>query len=145
VLAVAATGALLLGASVTLLLTPARSMETAARLPAATPATATVTVSLTSDPPLAEVYRAGQSAPLGRTPMTVTLPRGRTAVELRIAKEGFVPAQLMVVPDQSRPFLVSLAPLPPPPGVESQARRPRPRRNEGNKIRNAVPIDPFAP
>jgi hypothetical protein len=91
------------------------------------------------------VFRAGQAASLGRTPVTVTLAWGRKAVELRIGKQGFVPAQLMVVPDQSRPYLVSLAPLPPPPGTESQARKPRLRRNEGNKIRNAVPIDPFAP
>jgi hypothetical protein len=70
------------------------------------------------------------------------MPFGHSAVELMIAKDGFVPAELTVVPDQSRPFLVSLAPLP---AAVPDAHRARPAHRNAGKIRNAVPIDPFAP
>jgi hypothetical protein len=136
--------ALLLGAAATLLLRPL-ILTPAPVVPREQPPPATISVSLTSDPPQAAVYRAGVPVPLGLTPLTVNLPWGRAAVELKIAKEGFVPAQLTVIPDQSRPFLVSLARLPSPPTAgEAAARKPRSHRNAG-KIRNAVPIDPFAP
>jgi serine/threonine protein kinase len=144
-LVVAAVGALLVGAAATLLLRPAAQTAGETRPAVSTaPPPATVTLSLTSDPSAAEVYRAGQAQPLGRTPLSVTMPFGHTPVELMIAKDGFVPAQLTVIPDQSRPFLVSLAPLPAAMPDES-AHRPRPSHRNAGKIRNAVPIDPFAP
>jgi hypothetical protein len=146
-LVAAAVGALLVGAAATLLLRPSAQGPGDPRptvSPRGASAPTSVTFSLTSDPPAAEVYRAGAAQPLGRTPLSVTLPFGRAPVELLIAKEGFVPAQLTVIPDQSRPFLVSLAPLPSP-APDGNVHRPRPSRKNAGKIRNAVPIDPFEP
>jgi serine/threonine protein kinase len=151
-LVAAALVALLLGGAGTLLRQSPRLPTAATVDPAASgvaaraaPDPATVVLTLTSDPTDALVYRIGDTRPLGRTPLTVEVPRGRDPVEIRFVKEGHAPAQLTVIPDQSRPTKVSLAPLSAAPPGEAPTRRPRWSRRNHDKIRNAVPIDPFAP
>jgi hypothetical protein len=123
--------------------------------PAAAPAASrVVTISISSEPAEAEVLQWPEGKRLGKTPVSVELPRSSEAVDFRIVKEGYVPGVFKVVPDQNKPALVTLARAPsdgetgaaaeaaakqqPP----NQTGRP-PRANRG-KVRNAVPIDPFA-
>jgi serine/threonine-protein kinase len=123
-------------------------------VPPAAPAAArapvsTVRISFSSEPPLADVWRVGEAQPLGRTPFAITVPRGSTELEFRVTKEGFVPGLLKIIPDDDRPTLISLAPAAPPVVARPEPPRPRPRRAGADgqakgKIRNAVPIDPFA-
>jgi hypothetical protein len=145
-LVVAVLATLMVGGAGTLLLRPLDLPMSDPRAPVpggAPPAPSTVTLTLTSDPTAAAVYRAGDPEPLGRTPLVVTVPRGSSGIELRIAKDGFVPAPLTVIPDESRPFLVLLAPAVPP--TDPHVRRPRPSRRHTGKIRNAVPVDLSVP
>jgi hypothetical protein len=138
----AAAAALLVGATVSGLLRPAVRVPVVVTAPALD--TEMVKLSVTSDPPQAEVYRDSTSEPIGRTPMTVAIPRADAPIDLRISKQGYVPGLLTVVPNQDRATLVTLARLPSPAPAGDGAHRPAPRPRPG-KIRDAVPIDPFAP
>jgi hypothetical protein len=140
-LVVAVLVTLMVGAAGMLVLRPL-ALPLSAPVSTAAPTPSTVMLTLTSDPNAAAVYRAGDSQPLGLTPLVVTVPAGRSALDFTIAKDGFVPAHLRVIPDDSRPFLVWLAPLAPA-SPEPPARRPRASRRNAGKIRNAVPVDPF--
>jgi hypothetical protein len=97
---------------------------------------AEVAISISSDPPGASVHAAdGRS--LGVTPLALNLPRGTEPVLFRVSKPGYVDGQLRLVPDSDRPAVVSLA--------RSNTHRRPPRAEATEKVRNAVPIDPFAP
>jgi hypothetical protein len=140
--ALAAGGALLMGATVSGLLRPAPKVPVVVTAPVAEPEM--VKLSFSSDPPEAEVYRSSTSEPIGRTPLTIAIPRGDAPIDLRISKHGYVPGLLTVVPNQDRATLVTLARLPEPVPAGDGAHRPATRPRPG-KIRDAVPIDPFAP
>jgi hypothetical protein len=71
------------------------------------------------------------------TPLALNLPRGTEPVLFRVSKPGYVDGQLRLVPDSDRPAVVSLA--------RSNTHRRPPRAEATEKVRNAVPIDPFAP
>jgi serine/threonine protein kinase len=95
---------------------------------------AEVAISISSDPPGASVHAAdGRS--LGVTPLALNLPRGTEPVLFRVSKPGYVDGQLRLVPDSDRPAVVSLA--------RSNTQRRPPRAEATEKVRNAVPIDPF--
>lgn len=112
-----------------------------APVPAAIPTTrdqapapaATVQISISSTPPRAAVYRAGVKASLGLTPLVITAARGTELVTFRVSKPGYVEGVLEVVPDADKPALVTLA----------RSAAGRPARND-QKVRNALPSDPFA-
>jgi hypothetical protein len=63
-------------------------------------------VALDSAPQGATVTSAG--APLGKTPLQVSLPRSQEAMELTFSKPGFAPLALKVVPQQDKDVLASL-------------------------------------
>jgi serine/threonine-protein kinase len=124
---------------------PARSPVDLAVAPAPAPApapSAEVQISIASEPEEAQVFRGEEAAPLGTTPVHVRIPRGGAPVEFRVVKPGYVAGSLKVVPDADKPALVTLA-------RDSAARRPRGRGEADEakeaKIRNALPLDPFAP
>jgi serine/threonine protein kinase len=146
-MALAVAGALLIGGAVAGWLRPLQHAVVTAPPPAAPPPAPAemVKLSFTSDPPQAEVFRDSTSESLGLTPLTIAIPRGDAPLDLRISKQGFVPGLLTVVPNQDRATLVTLARLPTAPAsVGEPAHRPTSRQRPG-KIRDAVPIDPFAP
>ncbi len=109
---------------------PVRQIPVAAPAPPSlVPAAAGISVS--SEPPGADVFLGSEDRPRGRTPFVLLLPRASEAVELRLAKDGYVPGSIRVVPDADKPALVTLA------------KAVRPRRAKEGKVRNAIPIDPF--
>jgi serine/threonine-protein kinase len=117
--------------------------------PAPAPAPAAVKIAITSEPVGADVVQGDKT--IGKTPVSVTFSRSARAIELRVTKDGYVAGALQVVPDADKPVFVTLArvapPPPPEPEGEGQTQTPRshPRtRRAGGKVRNAVPIDPFA-
>jgi eukaryotic-like serine/threonine-protein kinase len=123
---------------------PARMAAAPARAPVPVPPSPSpsptpspsVTISISSEPTGASVFEAGEQEPLGETPLQITTTRGPTPITFRIAKAGYVEGQLTLVPDSDRPALVTLA-------KSSSARR---RHNtKQDRVRNAVPIDPFGP
>jgi hypothetical protein len=89
---------------------------------------------VTSEPSGAAVYRGEEDRALGTTPFSLKLGRGTTPIELRIAKSGYIEGFISVVPDADKPVLVTLA----------KATSERSRRIRRDKVRNAIPVDPFA-
>jgi eukaryotic-like serine/threonine-protein kinase len=102
-----------------------------------------VAISISSDPPGATVYDANGERSLGVTPVVLSLPRGTEPVLFRVSKPGHVEGQLRLVPDSDRPAVVSLARSNS--NSSSHSRRRGPRAEGTEKVRNAVPLDPFAP
>ncbi len=102
-----------------------------------------VAISISSDPPGATVYDADGKRSLGVTPLVLSLPRGTEPVLFRVSKPGHVEGQLRLVPDSDRPAVVSLAQSNS--NSSSHSRRRGPRAEGTEKVRNAVPLDPFAP
>jgi eukaryotic-like serine/threonine-protein kinase len=98
---------------------------------------AEVTISISSEPTGATVYQGSDVRPIGVTPLEVNVSRGDDPVVFRIRKTGFVEGVLKLVPDADRPALVTLAKAIP-------VRRTG-KVEKTEKVRNAVPIDPFAP
>jgi serine/threonine-protein kinase len=111
--------------------------------PAVTPPPApalpkSVTISISSEPSGATVYLGDSDRPLGATPLELPVPRGPGVLRLRVAKAGYVPGLLNVVPDTDKPAVVTLAEK-----VAPTAPAPVRRRSQQQKVRNAIPIDPF--
>jgi hypothetical protein len=102
-----------------------------------------VAISISSDPPGATVYDATGEHSLGVTPVVLSLPRSTDPVLFRVSKPGHVEGQLRLVPDSDRPAVVSLARSNS--NSSSHSRRRGPRAEGTEKVRNAVPLDPFAP
>jgi serine/threonine-protein kinase len=100
---------------------------------AAAPAPATVTIAVASQPPGALVYDESGAA-LGQTPLNLVRPRGEQSIRLRLRKPSYLEGELEVVPDADKPAVGVLA--------RSGERRARPRVQ---KVKNALPIDPFSP
>jgi serine/threonine protein kinase len=91
-----------------------------------------VKLAIGSDPPGATVYQAGSPAPIGQTPLSLVRPQGSGILTFQLKKASYQDAELQVVPDADKPAAAVL--------VKSADRRSRPR---AQKVRNAVPIDPF--
>jgi len=121
---------------------PAAQPASATSPPRPAPLPATVAISFSSQPADAQVFRGDEVQAVGRTPLTVTLARGSATLAFRITKDGYVPGLLQVVPDMDKPVLVTLAKV-----SQGGEGRPRSKRSAGKagKVKNAVPIDPFAP
>ena len=113
--------------------TPASAVATAAAAIPAPTAPAKIRLTISSEPSGALTFRNGDRAPVGITPVSVTLARDEAPIVFRISKTGFVPGVLRVVPDADKPVHITLA--------KSASASPRPR--EVRKVRDAVPIDPF--
>ena len=99
----------------------------------AKPALATVRLSVDSNPQDAEVTDVGSGRSLGRTPFTVTLNRGTTALTFRFVKAEHQPALYKIIPDLDKTVHVDLAPdatAKEPVQVEPARRDSRARREE---------------
>jgi serine/threonine protein kinase len=119
----------------------ASSIAPAPPPPVADPAPAAVVpadvgISISSEPPGATVNQGDSTQTLGVTPLEMRLPRGRAPVVFHINKAGYVEGQLKLVPDSDRSAVVSLARL---------NRRRAVKAPATEKVRNAVPLDPFGP
>jgi serine/threonine protein kinase len=108
---------------------PAVMVAKAAPAPAAE-----VTIAVTSQPPGALVYEGEARSPLGQTPLNLVRPRGDRKIRLRLKKTSYFDAELTVVPDGNKPAVGVLARVP--------ERRSRAR---AQRVKDALPIDPFAP
>ncbi|HEY0710839.1 MAG TPA: protein kinase [Polyangia bacterium] len=76
----------------------------------AEPLSATVSVSVESDPSGAEVI--GPRGSLGLTPLTIDLPRGTKPITLTLTKSGFETSRQNITPERDTNALVSLRALP---------------------------------
>jgi serine/threonine protein kinase len=123
--------------------TPAAPAAAPTASAVAAAASSQVAISISSDPPGATVYDANGERSLGVTPVVLSLPRGTEPVLFRVSKPGHVEGQLRLVPDSDRPAVVSLARSNS--NSSSHSRRRGPRAEGTEKVRNAVPLDPFAP
>ena len=112
---------------------PPASAASPAAPAAPVPGSAQIRLTISSEPSGALAYRNGDRAPVGITPVSLTLARDEAPIVFRISKTGFVPGVLRVVPDADKPVHITLA--------KSATASPRPR--EVRKVRDAVPIDPF--
>ncbi len=97
-----------------------------------------ITITFSSEPAGAEVGRIGAEGSLGITPLSLVLPRGTLALDFRVAKEGYVTGIVTLIPDRDQPATIILAKV----TTGSSAAR---TRSERGKVKNAIPIDPFAP
>ena len=123
--------------------TPMPSAHPVAPAPApalAPPSASLVKISISSEPAGAIVVQDDNPRPVGVTPLELILPRDNKPVVLRISKPGHVEGVLTLVPDRDRPALVTLA------RAADPGRRPSgsTQSPKTEKVRNAVPIDPFA-
>ena len=71
---------------------------------------ASVRIELDTEPSFAQVFREGRS--LGQTPLSLTLPRGDTAIELTIRKDGFVELVHRLVPEDNQELRLKLHAVP---------------------------------
>jgi hypothetical protein len=114
-----------------------------------------VAVNVDSVPAGAQVLSGPDGRALGRTPLSVILPRGDQAIEIVIAKDGFVESRHQVVPDQKLSISAVLARKPRTRVGDRGSDRdgktessPQvtgdPQSGGDGKIREAISIDPFA-
>jgi len=124
---------------------PATPEAPAAVTPA--PAAGDVTVTVTSDPPGAKVYRADKSeAETQPTPVTFKLHRGDPPFDIQLRAEGYAPQTRTITSDQSLALLVSLAKLParevPPPAAPVAEPKPvvksEPAKTPAGKVSNVT-------
>jgi len=113
--AAAAVGGAMLVAVVVALLTRDRSPRAVDKVDvapvASSPAKPTITtvrLSVDSNPQDAEVTDVDAARPLGRTPFTVTLNRGTTAVTFRFTKAGHLPVLYKIIPDLDKTVHIDL-------------------------------------
>jgi hypothetical protein len=106
-----------------------------------------VTVTVTSDPPGAKVYRADKSeAETQPTPVTFKLHRGDPPFDIQLRAEGYAPQTRTITSDQSLALLVSLAKLParevPPPAAPVAEPKPvaksEPAKTPAGKVSNVT-------
>jgi hypothetical protein len=87
------------------------SPPASAPTPSATPR-ADVELSITTEPPGADVYTALDGLLVGRTPLTVHVPRQEARAVYRLRKDGFVEVRVELPADRDGAAHVSLAPVP---------------------------------
>jgi eukaryotic-like serine/threonine-protein kinase len=113
---------------------PVAQARPEARPPTRPPtAAATVTISIDSRPSGAAVYEGSSAARLGETPLQLVRMRGSAPLAFRLKKPSYQTEKLNIVPDADKPAVAIL--------TRDSGRRPRAARE---KVRNALPIDPFA-
>jgi serine/threonine-protein kinase len=105
---------------------PIAPLPIAAPGPIAAPAPvpAAVQVSLDSTPQDAEVAYVGSGEVVGRTPVTIAVPRGHVAVMFRFQKSGHEPIDYKVIPDLDKAVRVDLVAT----RVREEQRAPSPHR-----------------
>lgn len=129
---------------------PAARLDRAAA-PTGTPEPQVVRVSLDSFPQGATVTRASDASVLGRTPITVTLPRATEPLALVFARAGFANETIRVIPDLDKPAFARLSAIAngrPTTASATRAekrRSARPRAASGKRERgrSPLPLDPF--
>jgi hypothetical protein len=84
------------------------SISAPAPIAAPAPVPAAVQVSLDSTPQDAEVAYVGSGEVVGRTPVTIAVPRGHVAVMFRFQKSGHEPIDYKVIPDLDKAVRVDL-------------------------------------
>ncbi|MCC7000352.1 MAG: hypothetical protein IT370_37480 [Deltaproteobacteria bacterium] len=141
VLAVAAAGAVLLWS---------RSGTHRHAVPALVkpPAPATVQISFDSDPPGAEVFRKGDSAPLGQTPFTRSFPASdeRSGFVFQLRGHGSLERDVSLARDSNLAVVLALAPEPAPSAVPAVATAPAPApRSSRAKVRERTSKPARAP
>jgi hypothetical protein len=77
--------------------------------PAAVAADPVVTVELTTRPPGAEVWAAGEGAPRGRTPLRIKLRRDGPALRATLRAEGYAPLTVALDPAEPAPATLVLS------------------------------------
>ena len=94
--------------------------------PPAPPAAASddgkVKVRVDSNPTGAEVFRAGESEPLGVTPLVTRLPRSSEKARFELRKEGYLMASQEARLDRDAYLSIGLAPAPAAPAVTTAAK-----------------------
>ena len=110
---------------------PASASAAPATAPAPTVAAAVpasddgkVEVRVDSNPPGAEVFRAGEGEPLGTTPLVTRLPRSSEMVRFELRKEGFLTAGQEARLDHDAYLTIGLAPAPPATPATTTAAKP---------------------
>jgi serine/threonine-protein kinase len=115
--------------------------------PAPTPDadSAEVTLAFESTPPGANVFRTGESVPLGTTPFSTTLPRAERALHIRFELEGHAPEERDVWLTESSDVVATMTvvPKPDPVAVPAGDRRPRSKRTKRPTVQREGVIDPF--
>jgi serine/threonine-protein kinase len=109
---------------------------------ASAPATATIRLTLGSDPSGAEIVGAdGRSA--GRTPLSIDVPSSDVAVRYVLHKAGFLPKTVSLIPNVPSPVFVTLegTPASDPPVAPARARR-APRAATGPRP-PSLPAPPY--
>jgi serine/threonine protein kinase len=112
---------------------------------------ADVKISISSEPAGATVTRGAATAAtgtgpdqgpaLGVTPLDLAFPKSTAPLWFRITKTGYVEGLLKIVPDGDKPALVTLAKA----AASRSALSPTdPQSQNGKKVRNALPMDPFS-
>jgi hypothetical protein len=131
-----------------------RAAVTAAPPAPATRVSADVKISISSEPAGATVTLGAattvtgvgsgtaEGPALGVTPIDLAFPRGAAPLWLRITKPGYVEGLLKIVPDGDKPALVTLAKAAP--GRSALSPPTTPQTQNGKKVRNALPMDPFS-
>jgi len=104
----------------------------------APPPPAVVQVSLDSTPQDAVVAYAGSGEVVGRTPVTISVPRGHVALTFRFQKTGREPIDYKVIPDLDKAVRVDLIATPAPEAarVATQHRAPPPRASAAARARH---------
>jgi serine/threonine protein kinase len=111
-----------------------------------------VQISFDSVPQDATVVRSDRpNEVLGLTPVAVNVLRGTEAVGFIITKAGYMAATVKILPDLNKPMLVTLKPLHPSRSKLVLAKKNVAHEPEspsaqptGEKIRKAIPVNPFA-
>jgi serine/threonine-protein kinase len=109
--------------------------------PAPAPVAETVKISFVSKPDGAQVFRTGESIPLGVAPFAAELPRSQESRTIRFELDGYKPVEVEVAMARSDTVVVALEAVPRAP--DRRDRGPRPDRPRSNVHREGV-MDPFA-
>jgi eukaryotic-like serine/threonine-protein kinase len=112
---------------------------------------ARVSVRVNSAPLGADVLLAGDSAPRGQTPLTLTLPRSTATAQVVVRHKGFQERALDVTLDADSRLEVTLTPVPAPPPPVARPSRPAIKRpvekakpKPGPDLKKGDVVDPFA-
>ncbi|HLL25055.1 MAG TPA: serine/threonine-protein kinase, partial [Kofleriaceae bacterium] len=106
-------------------------------------APATVTLRFLSTPPSAQVFRTGETVPLGTTPFSITLARAERNAALRFELAGHEAADIEASLGVSTEIAVVLDKLPPIPIALDRRDRPRATKSSKPKLQREGVMDPF--
>ncbi len=113
---------------------------------AAAPARSEVTISFTTVPPGAGVFRAGETVPLGTTPFAATFSRATHPLTVRLERDGYQSITAAVALETSHETAIELSRIVPPASSIADPRKiNRPAAKSTQHIQREGTIDPFAP